>query len=736
MKSTTSAWFAGTSCILAVMAASPVLLADWPEWRGPTRDGVSTERSLPVSWSPTGDNLAWRAPYGSRSGPVVFGDRLYLQTAVGTGDTAQERVLALDANTGKLLWEHRFSVYLSDVPAHRTGWASPSVDPATGYIYAHGVNGHLSCFTPDGKLRWERSLVEEYGFVTTHGGRTVSPVIEGRLVIVNGLNVGWGELGRGGNRWFAFDAETGQTVWVSSPQKKHYDTNMSPPIVATINGTRLMIVGGSDGAFHALKVNTGEPVWEYELSKRAILTGAVLKGTTAFLTHSEENLDTSEMGMLAAVDASASGTLGRSETKWFTHGFQGGFSSPVLDGNLLYQVDNGAVLGAFDITNGRQLWTKVLGTIQKGSPVLADGKLYVGTENGKFYILQPSAAGVTVLDEDWLGPEPSHEGIVGSPAVSGGRVYVTSLEATYAIGKTGKAAPSKPTKPAPEAPSTAPPAVVQLFPYEMTLAPGETVRFGVRLFDAQGRFIREDTTATWALEQVGGTVDGGGYTAPPQGGEAGYVKATVGGLTGQARVRIIPALPWTYDFDAWTGEAPPRHWLNTTNKLFVRELEGSKVLVRVPDATPQRRTRIFMGPSTWSNLTVEADVRSTERRRTLSDVGLFNQRYGLVLFGNAQKLELQPWQAAAARSVDVPFVWKPDTWYHLKLRVDNKPRGLTLVRGKAWPKGEPEPAEWTVEKSDALGHREGSPGLYADPNSEVYFDNLRVTVNQPEASAP
>jgi hypothetical protein len=278
--------------------------------------------------------------------------------------------------------------------------------------------------------------------------------------------------------------------------------------------------------------------------------------------------------------------------------------------------------------------------------------------------------------------------------------------------------------------------VVQVFPYEVALAPGEKARFGVRLFDAQGRFIREDTTATWALEQLGGTVDGGAYTAPSQGGEAGYVKATVAGLTGQARVRVVPALPWTYDFDAWTGEAPPRHWLNTANKLFVRELEGNKVLVRVPDATPQRRTRVFMGPSTWSNLTVEADVRSTERRRTLSDVGLFNQRYGLVLFGNAQKLEIQPWQAAAARSVSVPFAWKPDTWYHLKLRVDNKPRGLALVRGKAWPKGEPEPAEWTVEKFDALGHREGSPGLYADPNSEVYFDNLTVSVNQPAASAP
>jgi hypothetical protein len=78
----------------------------------------------------------------------------------------------------------------------------------------------------------------------------------------------------------------------------------------------------------------------------------------------------------------------------------------------------------------------------------------------------------------------------------------------------------------------------------------------------------------------------------------------------------------------------------------------------------------------------------------------------------------------------VPFAWKPDTWYHLKLRVENQPNGVTLARGKVWPKGEPEPAAWTVEKVDKLGHRMGSPGLYADPNSEVYFDNLKVTANQ------
>ena len=294
-----------TSCVTAVLLSGQSLLADWPEWRGPKRDGTSTEKNLPASWAPAGDNLAWKAPYGGRSGPVVFGDRVYLHTGVGTGDSVQERLVALDANTGKLVWEQRLNVFHSDVPAHRTGWASPSVDPETGIVYTFGVGGLLTATTPAGKPHWHRSLSEEYGLVSTHGGRTVSPMIEGNLVIVNALCVGWGDLGRGGNRWFAFDKATGVTVWVSSPQKKHYDTNMSPGIVTIVNGMKLLIVGGTDGTFHALKVNTGEQVWEFEVSKRAILTGAVVSGTTAFITHSEENLDTSDMGMLAALDVGA-----------------------------------------------------------------------------------------------------------------------------------------------------------------------------------------------------------------------------------------------------------------------------------------------------------------------------------------------------------------------------------------------------------------------------------------------
>jgi outer membrane protein assembly factor BamB len=721
--------FAVTSCVTAILLSGPALLADWPEWRGPKRDGTSPEKNLPASWSPAGDNLAWKAPYGSRSGPVVFGDRVYLHTGVGTGDSVQERVVALDANTGKLLWERRLNVYHSDVPGHRTGWASPSVDPASGTVYAFGAGGLLTAFTPSGDLKWQRSLSEEYGLVSTHGGRTVSPLVEGDLVIVNALCVGWGELGRGGNRWFAFDRTTGETVWVSSPQKKHYDTNMSPGIVTTVDGMKLLVVGGTDGTFHALKVNTGEQVWEFEVSKRAILTGAVMNGTTAYISHSEENLATNEMGMVAAIDVNATGAITVKESKWHSYGSQGGFASPVTDGERLYIVDNGAILKAFDLKDGRQLWEKTLGTIQKASPVYADGKLYVGTENGKFFILKPSATGVEVLDEDWLGSEQTPQPVYGAPAVSGGRVFLTSDSETYAIGKSApKAAPAVLTKPAPVTPSTAAPAVAQVFPYEVVLDPGEKVTFRVKLFDAKGNFVREEKVATWE-STLGGTVDNGVFTAP-DGAAAGHIKVKVGEVAGQARVRVIPPLPWSYDFDQWTGETPPAHWTNTAGKIFVRELEGNKGLIRVPDATPQRRTRVFMGPSDWSNYTVESDVRVTERRRSMSDVGIIAQRYVLVLFGNSQKIELQPWQAVPGRSATVPFQWKPDTWYRMKLQVQNESGGVTVARGKVWPRDQAEPAAWTIEKRDTIGHRHGSPGIYADPANEIYFDNLKVGTNQ------
>lgn len=727
------------SVLLLLSAAATAPAADWAEWRGPARDGVSAEKGLPAKWSPAGENLAWKAPFGGRSAPIVMGDRVFLLNAYDKGERLQERVMCFDANNGKVLWEHRFNVYLSDVPPHRVGWASPVGDPSTGNVYALGGGGHLVALSSqDGKVLWERSLGEDFGLLTTHGGRTVSPLVDGDLVITSGVTFSWGEHHRGLHRWMAFDKRTGETVWTSAPGSRPYDTTYAAPVIAGVNGTRLLIQGASDGWVHAVKPQTGEPVWKIEVSKRGLNTGVVMHGTTAIITHSEENLSSSEMGMVAALDASLKGELKMSQFKWSAYGWQGGFSSPVLDGGRLYQVDNGANLAAFDVNSGKQLWLQNLGTIQKASPVFADGKLYVGTENGKFFIVEPGPAGAKVLDEDQLGTEAAPEAVIASVAVSDGRVFVVSDAALYCIGKkqaAGKGGIAKVSYTGDARQAAAPPgavAHVQVVPADVILRPGASARFRVRLFDERGNFIREEKGATWSLDKLNGKVENAQFTASADAVvQTGEVRAAAGGVAGAARVRVVPPLPWDENFDAMAVDTFPQHWTNTGMKFVVREVGGRKVLVKTTEGSSLlSRARAYMGPVDLANYTVEADVNATQKRRQQGDAGVIAQRYALVLFGNAQKLEISPWQPETARVASVPFEWKPDTWYRLKLRVENMPDGRVRARGKAWPAGEAEPAAWTVERVDPIGNHQGSPGIFGSALAEIYFDNLKVYANK------
>lgn len=720
------------SALLITTALASALASDWAEWRGPARDGISHETGLPSKWSPSGENLAWKVPFGGRSAPIVMDGRVYLQNTADKGELEQERLMCFNADTGKLLWEHRFNVYLSDVPPHRVGWASPVGDPATGNVFVLGVGGSLLALTRDGKVLWQRSLGEDFGLLTTHGGRTVSPLIDGDLVIVSGVTFAWGQHGRGAHRFMAFDKKTGETMWVSAPGGRPYDTTYAAPIIVNINGTRLLIQGGSDGLVYAIKAQTGEPVWKYEISKRGINTGVVVHGTTAILTHSEENLDSSEMGMMVAVDATAKGEIKKEQVKWKTYGWQGGFSSPVIDGDRLYQIDNSANIGAFDLNTGKQLWQKTLGTIQKASPVLADGKLYVGTESGKFYILKPSAAGCEILSEQQLGTVALPEAVIASAAVANGRIYFVSDANLYCLGKKPKrevthpdiilSGPINPSRPATH---------VQVIPTELILKPGDKVNFRARLFDAQGTFIREEASATWSLDQLKGIVANGQFTAASDSlAQAGSVKATVGGVTGSASVRVFPPLPWSENFEAVAVNTVPATWTNTTMKYAVRDLNGNKVLVKtIEGSTLLSRARAYMGPSDLSNYTVEADINATQKRRQQGDAGVIAQRYALVLYGN-QMLHLEPWQPEVKRTVKIPFAWKPDTWYRLKLQVENLPDGKVRARGKAWLATEAEPAAWVIERIDPIPNRQGAPGIFGNALAELYFDNLKVYPNK------
>jgi outer membrane protein assembly factor BamB len=145
--------------------------SDWTHWRGPERNGTSSQEGLVSSWSVEGENLIWRADFVGRSTPVVLNGRVCANGRTGEGILRQEMVACFDAETGEKLWERRFNVYHSSVPWTRVGWANLAADAETGHLYVQGVGGLFFCLdSTDGSVVWKRKLIEEFGFMEGYGG--------------------------------------------------------------------------------------------------------------------------------------------------------------------------------------------------------------------------------------------------------------------------------------------------------------------------------------------------------------------------------------------------------------------------------------------------------------------------------------------------------------------------------------------------------------------------------------
>ena len=227
--------------------------------------------------------------------------------------------------------------------------------------------------------------------------------------------------------------------------------------------------------------------------------------------------------------------------------------------------------------------------------------------------------------------------------------------------------------------------------------------------------------------------------APSQVASAGAFEASVGDLKGYLRARVMPNLPMREDFESATltetnaeGTAfayPPLSWIGARFKFDVREKEGGKVLAKTTDNRFFQRATVFLGTPEMHNYTIQADVLSDGNRRKMSEVGLINQHYLAVLKGNEQKLEVNSNQERLRVSTD--FKWAPNTWYCLKVRVDLNTDGSAVVRAKAWPRAETEPAAWTLEVPHQTAHVAGSPGLFgfSPQDMRVYVDNVAVTAN-------
>ena len=289
---------------------------DWPHpLAGPRWNGISREKGLPASWSPMkGENLIWKsAELGTRSTPIVMRGKLYVLCRLNPDTiTEGEKVVCVDAATGEKVWENSFNmVFLTDAPAERVGWSCVCGDPVTGNVYALGLCDYFQCLDGQtGKSLWSHSMSEEYGMISTYGGRTNMPLVFDDLVIISGVMTGWGEYAVPAHRFVAFDKTNGQAVWISSTRLRPLDTTYSSPVLANFNGQMAIVFGSGDGSVYAMQPRTGKILWTYDASGRGINTTPTVVGTTVYCGHSEENVfDTTVVGALFAIDGSGTGNI-------------------------------------------------------------------------------------------------------------------------------------------------------------------------------------------------------------------------------------------------------------------------------------------------------------------------------------------------------------------------------------------------------------------------------------------
>ncbi|MBX3411752.1 MAG: PQQ-binding-like beta-propeller repeat protein [Pirellulales bacterium] len=729
---------------------------DWPNWRGPEQNGISRESGLIDRWDPEGENVLWKnTEISTVSTPIVMHGKVYLlsRDAIETPSEG-EKVVCLDANTGKKIWEHKFNVYLTDVPAERVAWSSVVGDPATGRVYAMGVCGYFCCLDGEtGKPLWTRSLSEEFGLLSTYGGRTNVPILFEDLVITSAVIIGWGDMARPAHRFLAMDKNTGEVVWFNGTSPLPDDTTYSTPVISVIDGEALMIFGSGDGGLHAFQPRTGKPVWKYNFSRRGINTSPVVVDGIVYCGHSEENMDNTTMGAVAAIQGSLKGLppeeppsapkpappgappavkLGRNITQtntlWLKKEIGIGKCSPVVIDGRVYALDDSGGLYVFNAADGKQIGKKQkLGTMMRASLIYGDGKLYACSVDGRFYVLKPSDKGCDIVHRLRL---PQGEEVYGSPIIAHGRIYLPTTAALYCIGdKEAKNSSGDVQQLPAETPvSNDPqPAFVQVVPVEAQVKPGEKVQFEVRLFNSNGQFLKK-SKAEFSVDAHGTISPDGEYLADSSAQHtASTVTAQVGDLQGMARVRIIPDLPWSFDIS--DGEVP-LPWVGARYRHIVRELDGDPVMVKVTTIPKGTRSQAWMGRTDLHDYTIQADIRGAMRGDKLPDIGLIAQRYTLDLRGVEQELQIRSWTSQLGRfSKTVPLKWEPDKWYTLKFRAEAQ-GDKAVLRGKVWERGTPEPQEWQIEATDNAPNLVGSPGLFGNAtNAEIFLDNIQVTPN-------
>src|SRR5262245_35090937 len=382
----------------------------WLSWRGAAQTGYSLEKNLPSSVAVS--DALWTADFPGQSTPVIANGKLYIMGYIDEGPDLREGVACFDAETGKKLWEQRYTDFLSDTIYLRYATSSPTIDPETGDVYMQGTQGALAGFTADGKVLWKHSMMELYGRLTFPNSRTASPVIDGDLVITRGITANWGKDGPGGDRFYAFDKKTGELVWSSSPGDRPQDNSYSHPYLGWLDGKRVLYSATGDGSVVCINARTGDPLWRVPLFKAGInATVLVHKNDKVIAIYGTPY----EQGQMVALKiphvaptnaADGAVVVPRAQAELWSNDISTSTSSPILVGDRIYVVAEKGDLCSVDANTGKIFWKLKLGNEQRNAAlVFADGKLYVpmlddpdskaagtaeaGTK-GAFYIIEPT----------------------------------------------------------------------------------------------------------------------------------------------------------------------------------------------------------------------------------------------------------------------------------------------------------------------------------------------------------
>ena len=744
------------SGVVSPLSAAEGVARGWLAWRGPQQNGTSAETGLPDKVDSSAP--LWTIDLAGRGTPVINGSKVYVLGYEGAGPDLQQVLRCVEADSGKTIWEQRFNDFLSDTVYDRYSIGSPVIDRETGNVYVLTTAGEFVGFTGDGERLWEHSMMEDYGRLTFPNGRVGSPVIDDDLIIVRGITSNWGLQGQAADRFYAFDKKSGEIVWASTPGTiPPKDSSFSTPILAWENGRRVFYCGTGDGSIVCVNSRTGDPIWRYQISAGGVnstllpIDGALVAG------HADENLDSSEIGRTVAVKTGAEPRAGSKEPAILDQSSELWrnseillTSSPTFANDTIYLVNKVGELCAIDPKTGAVIWRHKLGADQlHASPIYADGKLYIPMRYDGFHVIKPGEKGVEVLSHTALEGEA-----LGAPAVWNGKIYVHTTRKLYCFGSNSASKQSPAETHAERTPLPGEPTQIQVVPSEVTLRPGEKQTFRLRALDANGLFVKDLSGGEWkkfvpvtakVRSEMDAEFDANGalVVKPDAKPSAGSWELSAEGLKGYMRGRVLPNPSYLQDFESFQPAEqtegppgvkfawPPLPWIGARFKWDIRELEGNRVLHKTLDRLLFQRAFTFFGDSRMSNYTLSADVMSDGNKRTMSNVGVINQRYVINLVGNYKQLEVLSNQDRI--KVAVPFPIQPKTWYRIESRVDVAPDGSGVVRAKAWKRDESKPEDWTIEVPHEHAHPHGAAGVYGfalQNQFPVYIDNISVTPNK------